>query len=151
LSLYVTLLHHGLNPGLGFTALATLGAIALCAWRLPSSAFGFCLSAAIVEAVFNLTGKEPYFNEWELATGLVLLAIAFGQTGRIQDEPEVARHQVVQSNKVKSPRSQPDVMAPEAPYFADDGGPGSHTMPVSASPGDGSVDLSEDGRRRLGQ
>jgi hypothetical protein len=82
LSLYSFLVQHGVNPGFGFTIGATTGAIALCRWRLPNDAFGFCLSAAIVEATFNLCSKQPYFNEWELAAGLALLAVAFGTVQR---------------------------------------------------------------------
>jgi hypothetical protein len=78
LSLYAVFLRSGWNPGTVFTALATAVAIVLCGVRLPKDAFGFCLGAAVVEAVFNLTSKQPYFNEWELAAGLALMAVAFG-------------------------------------------------------------------------
>lgn len=118
LSLYVTLLHHGLNPGIGFTALATLGAVALCGWRLPNSAFGFCLGAAIVEAVFNLTGKEPYFNEWELAAGLALLAVAFGKVRSVYDQPQVAAHMTAPLDEANSQSSQTDVVEAGTPGLA---------------------------------
>jgi hypothetical protein len=113
LSLYVTLLHHGWNPGVGFTALATGGAIALCGWRLPRNAFGFCLGAAIVEAVFNLTSKEAYFNEWELAAGLALVAIAFGKVRSVYDEAEVTPTEVADSRA-----GHLGVGAPESPALA---------------------------------
>jgi hypothetical protein len=132
LSLYVTLLHHGINPGLGFTTLATLGAIALCGWRLPKSAFGFCLSAAIAEAVFNLTSKQPHFNEWELAAGLALLAIAFGKVRSVYDQPDVTTHQVAGSDEASS-RYQPDVVDTGLSHLADGGG-GSHVLQLSTGP-----------------
>jgi hypothetical protein len=118
LSLYVTLLHHGVNPGIGFTALATLGAVAFCGWRLPNSAFGFCLGSAIVEAVFNLTGKEPYFNEWELAAGLVLLAIAFGKVRRGADRPVVAEHKPAPLDETRSRAPQTDAVEAGTPDVA---------------------------------
>jgi hypothetical protein len=83
LSIYSLLLHHGVNLGIGFTAVSTGAALALCWWRLPRDAFGFCLGAAIVESVFNLTSKQPYYNEWELVAGLALLAVAFGRAGKV--------------------------------------------------------------------
>jgi len=77
LSLYDLAFRHGFNLGIGCTVFATLGAVVLCAWRLPRDAFGFCLGGGIVEAVFNLASKQPYFNEWELVAGLLLVAVAF--------------------------------------------------------------------------
>jgi len=89
LSLYAAVLHHGSDPGTMFTVVATVGAILLCGFRLAGNGFGFCLSAATVEAVFNLTSKQPYFNEWEFAAGLALMAVAFGEVRRAgtADEP----------------------------------------------------------------
>jgi hypothetical protein len=113
LSLYVTLLHHGWDPGIGFTALATLGAVALCGWCLPKNAFGFCVGAAIVEAVFNLTSKQPYFNEWELAAGLVLVAIAFGKAGLARDDSRMVMHPANRVDQTTSQFGRSDVVKVE--------------------------------------
>jgi len=81
----------GVFPGVGITALATVGAIVLVVWRLPRDTFGFLLGSAVVMAVFNLANKQTHYNEWELAAGILLAAIVFGQQRR--DGPTPAAHQ----------------------------------------------------------
>jgi hypothetical protein len=49
----------------------------LVIWRLPRDAYGFLLGSAVVMAVFNLTNKQSFFNEWALAAGLALAALVF--------------------------------------------------------------------------
>ena len=78
LSLYTSALSLGWNPGLAILAVSTVGAGALAAWRLPRDTYGFLLGSALVMAVFNLTNKQSFYNEWALAAGLVLAAIVFG-------------------------------------------------------------------------
>ena len=77
LSLFTSALLHGWSPGLGVLLVATLGAIGLVIWRLPRDTYGFLLGSAVVMAVFNLTNKQSFFNEWALAAGLALAALVF--------------------------------------------------------------------------
>ncbi len=79
LSLFRTALSFGWYPGFAATAMVTVVAVALVAWRVRLDTFGFLLGSAAVMAMFNLTNKESFFNEWELAAGLVLAALVFGQ------------------------------------------------------------------------
>jgi len=90
LSLVRTIESFGVFPGVGFTALATLGAIVVVVRRFPPDTFGFLLGSAVVMAVFNLANKQTHYNEWELAAGILLAAIVFGQPGR--DRPASATH-----------------------------------------------------------
>jgi len=80
LSLFTTALSFGWVPGMAVVALTTLGAAALAVWRLPRDAYGFLLGAALVMAVFNLTNKQSFFNEWALSAGLVLAAVVAGES-----------------------------------------------------------------------
>jgi len=79
LSLFRTALTFGWYPGIFVTALITTGAVALVVWRVRLDTFGFLLGSAAVMATYNLVNKQSFFNEWELAAGLVLLAVVFGQ------------------------------------------------------------------------
>jgi hypothetical protein len=78
LSLYRVALAVGWEPGVAVVAALTLGAVALAWWRLPRDTYGFLLGSAMVMAVFNLANKQSFFNEWQLAAGLVLAAVVFG-------------------------------------------------------------------------
>ncbi len=77
LSLFTTAVMHHWQPSFALVPLATLAAIALAVWRGTRDTSGFLLGAAMVEAVFNLANKQSFFNEWELAAGLALLAVGF--------------------------------------------------------------------------
>jgi hypothetical protein len=85
LSVFATGFRHGLHPGVGLTALATLVALGLAMWRAPRDAYGFLLGSAFVMAVFNLANKQSFFNEWQLAAGLALAAVTFGTA---RNEPQ---------------------------------------------------------------
>lgn len=85
LSVFATAFKHGLHPGVGLTALATLVALGLAMWRAPRDAYGFLLGSAFVMAVFNLANKQAFFNEWQLAAGLALAAVTFGTA---RNEPQ---------------------------------------------------------------
>ena len=78
LSLFTTAVRLGWSPGIGVVAAATLGALALVVWCVPRDTYGFLLGSAVVMAVFNLTNKQSFFNEWSLAAGLALAALVFG-------------------------------------------------------------------------
>ena len=96
LSLFTTALRHGWSPGLGFVAVATLGAVALALWRLPRDTYGFLLGSAVVMAVFNLANKQSFFNEWGLAAGLALAALAFRSASEVRrEEPRSEPHLVL--------------------------------------------------------
>jgi hypothetical protein len=84
LSLFTTALRHGWSPGLGVALVASLGAIGLVLWRRPRDTYGFLLGSAVIMAVFNLTNKQSFFNEWALAAGLGLAALVF-HTGLVSD------------------------------------------------------------------
>ncbi len=81
LSLVRTVLSFGWHPGFAVTAMATLAALALVVWRVRLDTFGFLFGSAVVMATFNLLNKASFYNEWELAAGLVLAALVFGQEG----------------------------------------------------------------------
>ena len=110
LSLYTTALVHGWSPGPAMVVVATLGAMALVVWRLPHDTYGFLLGSAVVMAAFNLANKQSFFNEWALAAGLVLAALAFGQATAprqaggpaSRQSGESASRQVVDGEAVRS-------------------------------------------------
>ncbi len=77
LSLFTTAILHGWHPSFAFVVIATLAAIGLVLWRGARDTQGFLVGAAMVEAVFDLSNKQSFFNEWELAAGLALLAVGF--------------------------------------------------------------------------
>ena len=79
LSLFTTAIVHGWHPYFGLTVGATVAAIALALWRGGRNTQGFLVGSAMVEAVFNLVNKQSFFNEWELAAGLALLAVGFSR------------------------------------------------------------------------
>jgi len=86
LSLVRAALSFGWHPGFAVTAMATVAAVALVAWRVRLDTFGFLLGSAVVMAAFNLTNKASFYNEWELAAGFVLAALVFGQEGAVLAE-----------------------------------------------------------------
>lgn len=77
LSVPAAALRHGVHLGFLFTLMFTAGAVVLAIWRLRMDAADFLLAAAFVLATFNLTGREAFFNEWSLASGLIVAALAF--------------------------------------------------------------------------
>jgi len=77
LSLFRTAMLWGWQPAFGVIVAATLAAVALALWRLPRDTYGFLLGSASVMAVFNLSNKQTFFNEWALAAGLALAAMVF--------------------------------------------------------------------------
>jgi hypothetical protein len=79
LSLYRVAAAHGVNLGVGVTAVVTLAAMALAYRRRHDGVLGFLLGSAVVMATFNLANKQTFFNEWSLAAGLVLAALVFGK------------------------------------------------------------------------
>ena len=90
LSLYPLALAYGGHPVLAWLVVATVCALLLTIWRLPRDSTGFLFGAAVVEAVFNLTNKQSFFNEWELAAGLAAAAAALA-TGEHLNIPHATR------------------------------------------------------------
>jgi len=80
LSLITTALWHGIHPGLAVLIVATVGTMVVAGLRSCHDTYGFLVSSAAVVAVFNLTNKQSFFNEWELVAGLALLAMVFSST-----------------------------------------------------------------------
>jgi hypothetical protein len=78
LSLFTTAILHNIHPSFALVGILTLAAIGLALWRGGRDTQGFLVGAAMVEAVFNLANKQSFYNEWELAAGLALLAVGFG-------------------------------------------------------------------------
>jgi hypothetical protein len=79
LSFYTAFLLHGRTPGLALPVIATIAVLTFASWRAPRSPYGFLLSFSAVIAVFDLTNRLSFYNEWQLAAGLGMLALAFGQ------------------------------------------------------------------------
>jgi hypothetical protein len=76
LSLFSIALRLGVDPG--YLLIAGLTGVALVAGLLllPRNAYGFLGGCALVMTWFNLASKQSYFNEWELAAGLIVLCMA---------------------------------------------------------------------------
>lgn len=79
LSLNTTALIHGFSLGYGVLTVGVLATIVLAVWRMPQSAFGFFVGSAAVISVYDLLNKQSFYDEWQLAAGLVFLAIAFSR------------------------------------------------------------------------
>lgn len=84
LSLHAAAVLHG---GLVITLAATAVAVAIGLWRLPPTVFGFFLGCAAVIAVYNLFSRLSFYDEWELAGELALLAVVFGQAALGPGDP----------------------------------------------------------------
>ncbi len=80
MSLNTLLVLHGIHPGTWFPATAIVVVFVLALWRLPRDTYGFFLGSATVVAVFDICDRLSFFNEWEFAGGLTLLAVVFGRS-----------------------------------------------------------------------
>ncbi len=89
LSLFTTAALHGWHPSFSLVGIVTVAAIVLAVWRGARDTQGFLVGAAMVEAVLNLVNKQSFFNEWELAAGLALLAVGFGHVDNSRSTQQV--------------------------------------------------------------
>ncbi len=83
LSLYTTILRHGIDPGSSLTVVGIGSVIALSMWRLPRDTYGFFVGSAAVIAVYDLFNKLSYYNAWSFAGGLALFAVVFGRASQV--------------------------------------------------------------------
>jgi len=80
LSLYTTIVLHGHNPGLWMTGTVLLLIMARALWRLPRTTFGFFLGSATIISAYALFNRLSFFDAWEFAGGLTLIAFVFGRS-----------------------------------------------------------------------
>jgi hypothetical protein len=76
LSLFSTALHTGWQPQFVLVGGVTFAAMGLALWRLPRDEIGFTVGTATVVAVFTLTNKQSFFNEWSFVAALMIIACA---------------------------------------------------------------------------
>jgi hypothetical protein len=76
LSLFSVVLRLGVDPGYPLIAGFTLVALAAALLLLPRNSYGFVAGCALAMTGFNLASKQSFFNEWELAGGLIALSMA---------------------------------------------------------------------------
>jgi hypothetical protein len=77
LSLIALGLHHNVHLGFAPLVVATVAMYALVIRRAPKTTSGFLLGLSGVVAVFNITNKIAFYNEWELPASLLLAAVVF--------------------------------------------------------------------------
>ena len=110
LSLFTSAVRAGWSPGIGVVSAATLGALALVVWRVPRDTYGFLLGSAAVMAVFNLTNKQSFFNEWSLAAGLALAALVFGPVVVRDSRQPWSTSAALATSAVVAPRTDQDAL-----------------------------------------
>jgi len=76
LSLDSFLLRHGYDPGLLVSATAVVLALGLTIRRSSKNSLTFVLGLTFSMAMFNLFGKQQFFNQWMLVGGYCVLALA---------------------------------------------------------------------------
>lgn len=75
---------HGVDLSGTASSVAVVSVVAIVvvvSARRPGTAFRFALGLAVVMSTFDVLSKETFFNEWALAAGFCLLAIAAGSDG----------------------------------------------------------------------
>jgi hypothetical protein len=75
LSLFSVALRMHVDPGYIFIGGLTLVALASAVLFLPRNSYGFAAGCALAMVGFNLASKQSFFNEWELAGGLIAVCI----------------------------------------------------------------------------
>jgi hypothetical protein len=76
LSLFSVALRMHVDPGYILIGGLTLVALAAAILFLPRNSYGFTAGCALAMVGFNLASKQSFFNEWELAGGLIAVCTA---------------------------------------------------------------------------
>lgn len=114
LSLYAAASRHGFRPNSVITACVVLAAIVLTLKRTPLDTAQFVLGAAFVMAVFNVTDKLAFFNEWCLVASLMVVALVLVEAQPPQGDGRPSAEQLVPINSpppLYRPEDQIEVVA----------------------------------------
>ena len=116
LSLFPFLVSHGVRTTFVLPAASLVVLFAALAWRRTGSVLHFALGMAAAMAVFDLTGSNQFFNEWELAAGYCLLVLGVSLSDGPRPPP--LKHRAValdsEATTAEAPFSPDRVERPDA-------------------------------------